>query len=270
MRGTSRASLAVLSRTWEPAVSKAKGRALDLGTQLFAVVDALDATPSLLRALSDPAAAGDAKAQLVADVLTAADKRVVAVVQEAARQRWSADRDLADALETLGRSAVLGAAEAAGELDTVEEELFRLTRALNGQREVRAALTDPMAPPASRADLVEAIFGGGARAATLALTRRAAAAPRGHRFVAALGHLTDLIAERRDRQVANVMTASPLTDAQAGRLKQLLGRVLGREVALNITVDSRVVGGLKVQSGADVVDATVLARLADARRQLAS
>jgi len=270
MRGTSRASLTTLDRTWEPVLARAKGRALDLGGELFTVVDALDASPSLLRALSDPAAAPAAKAQLAADVLHGADARVVAVVQEAAGLRWSADRDLADSLEQLGRNAVLASAEAKGVLDTVEDELFRLGRALHGQREVRAALTDPAAPPSGRAELAAAILAGRSTDATLALVRRAAAAPRGVRFVPALGHLADLIAERRDRQVATVTTAAPLTPAQTSRLAKILGRVLGREVALNITVDPRVVGGLRVQSGSDVVDATVLARLADARRRLAT
>lgn len=270
MRGTSRTSLALVERQWDPVIARAKGKALDLGAELFTVVDALDATRSLLRGLSDPSASGDAKAALAADALPGADKRVVAVIQEAARQRWSADRDLADALEILGRSAVLAAADARHELDTVEDEVFRVIRALGGQREVRAALTDPKAPATSRADLAAAILGGQSTAATLALARRAAFAPRGHRFVATLGHIADLIAERRDRQVANVLTAAPLSTAQTDRLRVILGRVLGREVELNVTVDPRIVGGLRVQSGADVVDATVFARLAEARRRLAS
>ena len=84
-----------------------------------------------------------------------------------------------------------------------------------------------------------------------------------------LGHLADVIAQWRDRQVATVTTAHDLTPAQKERLGGLLERLLGRRVALNVVVDPRVVGGLRVQSGADVLDATVLARLADARRRLA-
>ena len=49
-----------------------------------------------------------------------------------------------------------------------------------------------------------------------------------------------------------------------------LATALGRRVELNVVVDPTVVGGLRVQSGPDVIDATVLARLADARRRLAS
>jgi F-type H+-transporting ATPase subunit delta len=268
MRGTSRASLAEVERGWEPVIGRAKGKALVLGTELFAVVDALDATPALRRALSDPAASGAAKAELASAVLGGADARVIDLVKAAAAQRWSAAADLADSLERLAQIAVL--ASAGKSLDTVGEEIFHLTRALAGQREVRTALTDLSKPAAARGALVEQILQGRATAATLTLARRLAENPRGVRFVTGLGHLSDLIAERRDRQVATVMTAAPLTAAQSSRLQQLLGQVLGRDVELNVTVDARVVGGLRVQSGSDVVDATVLARLADARRQLAS
>lgn len=270
MRGTSRASLAELERGWEPVLTRAKGKALVLGTELFAVVDALDANPSVLRAVADPAASVPAKSALVSGAFAAADKRVIALLDQAATLRWSADRDLSDSLERLGRIAVLAAAATAGELDEVSEEVFQLSRALNGQRELRAALTDPAAPAVGRVELVTNILAGRSTAATAALVRRIAGAPRGIRFVPALGHLSDLIAERQSLQIANVTTAAPLTTAQTDRLKNILGRVLGREVKLNVTVDSRVVGGLKVQSGPDVVDATVLARLAEARRQLVS
>ena len=63
---------------------------------------------------------------------------------------------------------------------------------------------------------------------------------------------------------------APLDAAQSERLASLLATALGRQVELNVIVDPTVVGGLRVQSGPDVIDATVLARLADARRRLAS
>ena len=70
--------------------------------------------------------------------------------------------------------------------------------------------------------------------------------------------------------MATVTVAAPLDDAQRARLSGLLATALGRQVELNVVVDPTVVGGLRVQSGPDVIDATMLARLADARRRLAS
>jgi F-type H+-transporting ATPase subunit delta len=44
----------------------------------------------------------------------------------------------------------------------------------------------------------------------------------------------------------------------------------GQDIQLNVTVDPAVVGGMRVQIGAEVVDTTILTRLTDARRRLAS
>lgn len=270
MRGTSRASLAAVARRWEPVASAAGDEALRLADELFALVDALDSSGSLRRVLADPSSEPEVKAAVVTRLLQRADPRTVAVATDLVGARWSADRDLADAAQRLGVDAVLTAAEQAGQLDVVGDELFVITRALAGQRELRRTLHDPTVPPDQRAALIDAVLGGRAMPATRALARRAAAAPRGRRFVAQLGDVMDLIAERFNRRVATVTVAAPLDGAQSERLASLLATALGRQVELNVIVDPTVVGGLRVQSGPDVIDATVLARLADARRRLAS
>jgi F-type H+-transporting ATPase subunit delta len=105
---------------------------------------------------------------------------------------------------------------------------------------------------------------------TQVLARRAAVAPRGRRYVATLGHIGDLVAARRSRTVATVTTAADLGTAQRERLADILARAYGREMQVQVLVDPHVLGGLRVQVGPEVIDATVLARLADARRRLAS
>jgi len=60
------------------------------------------------------------------------------------------------------------------------------------------------------------------------------------------------------------------SQAQQDRLSALLERAYGRAVQLNVTVDPEVLGGMRIQVGADVVDSTVLSRLVDARRRLVS
>ncbi|MBT0992699.1 F0F1 ATP synthase subunit delta [Cellulomonas sp. DKR-3] len=269
MRGTSRASLVAVEERFEPVLAAAGSQASVLGEQLFALVDALDRSGSLRRVLGDPSIEGDAKAGLVGRLLPTADPRVTAVAQDLVRQRWSADGDLAEAAERLGFHAVLARAENEGDLARVEEEIFRLSRALVGQREVRQTLFDPAIPGEARAELVDKILAGRATEVASIVARRAAAAPRGRRYVATLGHIADLIAERRDRQVATVTTATPLSEAQRARLTEILGQAYARDIQLNVILDPDVIGGLRIQVGPQVVDSTVLSRLADARRRLA-
>jgi len=270
MRGTSRASLAAAESRFAPVLRAAGGEGLLLGEQLFALVDALDSSGSLRRTLTDPSAAAEAKAALVARLLTGADPRVAEAAQGLVRARWSAEDDLADAVEQLAFSAVLASAEADGTIEQVQEELFRIGRALAGQREVRRRLYDDTLHGQVRGELVDRLLNGTGAPVTRVLARRAAVAPRGRRYVATLGHLGDLIAERRSRTVATVTSAADLGTAQRARLAEILGRAYGREIQVQVLVDPHVLGGLRVQVGPEVIDATVLARLADARRRLAS
>jgi len=270
MRGTSRASLAAAEGRFEPVLRTAGAEGLLLGEQLFALVDALDSSGSLRRTLTDPSADGGSKAALVARLLTAADPRVVEAAQGLVRARWSAEDDLADAVEQLAFSAVLASAEADGTIEQVQEELFRIGRALAGQREVRRRLYDDTLHAEARGQLVDRLLNGTGARVTQVLARRAAVAPRGRRYVATLGHIGDLVAARRSRTVATVTTAADLGTAQRERLADILARAYGREMQVQVLVDPHVLGGLRVQVGPEVIDATVLARLADARRRLAS
>jgi F-type H+-transporting ATPase subunit delta len=270
MRGTSQASLTAAEGRFEPVLRAASGEGTVLGEQLFALVDALDSSGSLRRALTDPSSAGDAKAALVARLLADADPRVVEAAQGLVRARWSDEGDLADATERLAFAAVLSSAEADGTIDEVAEELFRIARALAGQREVRRLLFDDRVHAEARGRLVDQLMGDGGAPVTRLVARRATVAPRGRRYVTTLGHVGDLIAERRNRQVATVTSAGELGAAQRERLAGILERVYGRPMQVQVTVDPHVLGGLRVQVGPEVSDATVLARLADVRRRLAS
>ncbi len=270
MRGTSGASLAAAQERLEPVLRAAGTDAQALGEQLFAVVAALDESGALRRSLADPSRSGEDKARLAAAVLAGGfDERVVDLVSGLARARWSSDADLVDAVERLGLDAVLASAEARGALETVEDELFRLTRALLGQREARQVLSDRTTASERRAALVDALLEGKVDPVTQALARRATTTLRGRRFVPTLAWYGDVAAERRKRLVASVTSGSVMNAEQEQRLGAILERAYGRPVQLNVTVDPTVIGGLRIQVGADVVDSTVLSRLADARRRLA-
>lgn len=270
MRGTSQASLDAVAATFEPVLRDAGGQAAELGAQLFVVVDLLDGSGTLRRALSDPARDGDGKAALVADLLgRQADPRVVEVVSGLVRSRWSRESELAEGVEQLAADAVLAAAQNEGDLETVEEEVFRVIRLLAHQREVRRALGDDTAKPADRIALARSLFAGKVHPVTLQLLERAALVPRGRSLVGTLTQVQRLVARRRRKLVASVTSAAVLSAGQEARLQALLERAYERPVQLNSSVDPGVIGGLRIQIGPDVIDATVLARLDDVGRRLA-
>jgi F-type H+-transporting ATPase subunit delta len=268
MRGASLASLSA-ARTRLGPLAADGGAAQQLAAELFALVDALDATPAAARALANPNRSERAKRDLVAGIMAGHDAGAIDFAQSVAVERWSRDRDLADGLEQLAIEADLAAVEAADGLELFETQVFGIGRFLAVNRAVRTALADEGARPQARAALAQALFGEGVAPGTRRLVVRLARAPRGRTPAASLELLGRLAAERRGRLVATAITAVPLSPAQSARLAEIIARAQGSAVQLNVTVDPAVIGGLRIRMGDEVVDATVLTRLAGLRRAVA-
>ncbi len=268
MRGTSEASRDAVLKDFFPVATAAGKDAARLAEELFSVVDALDSSGSLRRALSDPARPGTDKTALVEDVFGSLDPRVRDVIAAFASRRWILADDMADAVEDAAVDAYLSAAQAAGELESLEEELFRVERFLAAERDLLAALGDRSALPTARSTLATSIFGTRVSPIAMALIERAAGESRSRRLSSSLAYYVKAAAERRQRVIAAVTSAVELSAAQRTRLARALQGLYGSEVQLNVTVDPRVIGGLRVQVGDQVVDGTILRKIDDVRRRL--
>jgi len=270
MRATSQASLDEATGTWETALGSTGSNAAQLGEELFAVVDILDDSAALRRALTEPNREGEAKAGLVTGVFEGkVSEETLDLLSGLARSRWSAEGDFAEACEQLGITALLVSAEARGELASLEDDLFRITRTLGDNRDVRLALANKDRTRQERVDLLKSVFGSHVGHEALTLATRTISSGRAKSVTAGLLQVSELAAERRRRLLAVVTVAVPLSTAQQERLTDMLARAYDRTVQVNITVDPAVVGGLRIQVGDEVVDGTTLSRLEEARRRVA-
>lgn len=271
MNGASREALAAARERLDALTDSTSVDAASLADELAAVTALLDREVSLRRVLTDPAQAGEAKAELAGRILGGQVGGPTAdLVSGLVRSRWSQSRDLVDALEQLAAVADLTAAQQSGTLDDVEDELFRFGRIVASNTELRSALTDRAAGASAKSELLRSLLGGRAKAATERLVTRLVAAPRGRSLEAGLEFLSKLAAERRDRMVAVVTSAVPLSDTQKQRLGAALAKLYGRQMHLNLDVDPEVLGGIRVQVGDEVINGSIADRLEDAGRRLAS
>jgi F-type H+-transporting ATPase subunit delta len=271
MNGASREALAAARERLDALTDSTSVDAGALADELAAVTALLDREVSLRRVLTDPAQAADAKAQLAERILGGQISGPAAdLVTGTVRSRWSQPRDLVDALEELAATADLTAAQKAGALDDVEDELFRFGRIVSSNTELRAALTDRAASPSAKRELISSLLGGRANVTTERLVTRLVTAPRGRSLEAGLESLSKLAAQRRDRMVAVVTSAVPLSDAQKRRLGAALAKLYGRQMHLNLDVDPEVLGGIRVQVGDEVINGSIADRLEDAARRMAS
>ena len=106
-------------------------------------------------------------------------------------------------------------------------------------------------------------------AETARLARQSVIAPRGRKFDRTFRDYLALAAKRREQLTAVVTAAVNLDEAQRSRLATALQRIYGKPIQLHLVIDEKVVGGIRVRIGDDVVDGTVLRKLESARRHIA-
>jgi F-type H+-transporting ATPase subunit delta len=236
---------------------------------LFAMADLLTREVSLRRALADPSVPPEARRGLLDRLLgSQLGDTALEVLRAAVGARWSRPSDLLAAVEELGSEALLASEQAVGGLDEVEDELFRFSRIVDRTPRLSLALSDRGLPAERKNALLDRLLEGRVRPATRRLVGRVVNNPRGRGIGRELEALADLASQRRQRSIAVVTLAHPIDEQQADRLRAAIARAFGTEVVLQVVIDPAVLGGVSVRVGGEVVDGTVLRRLAEARRQL--
>ncbi|MEO7262997.1 MAG: F0F1 ATP synthase subunit delta [Jatrophihabitantaceae bacterium] len=242
----------------------------ELADELYAVAELLSEQPRLRRALGDPSTDASARADLARSLFNGQVGDVaLGLVADAVALRWSSPWDLTDGLEILADDALLAAAEQEGQLDTVEDELFRFERILADSGELGAALDEAGVPAERRRGLLDSLLGQKVHPVTAQLLAHAVTSGRRPTLMLAIDDLLQASAARRERSVARVLTATELTPEQTERLAAALTRLYGREINVRTAVDQSVKGGLVVRVGDEVIDGSVASRLAAARAALA-
>jgi F-type H+-transporting ATPase subunit delta len=169
----------------------------------------------------------------------------------------------------MARLALLKRAEVEDEVDEVEDQLFRFGRVLDSEPRLSAALSDHTTPADGRVALLNKVIdGSGVTGTAAALLSQTIGQLRGERADEAVVDLAELAVARRGEVVAHVRAAADLTDAQRPRLVELLTRVYGHPVSVQLHVDPEMLGGLSITVGDEVIDGSIASRLAAAQTQL--
>lgn len=241
-----------------------------LGQDLNAVAGLIAQEPSLRRTLSDNTIDKAAKAGLVDQLLRGkVGEPARKVLDKVVQAEWSTGTDLIDALHYLGRTAMFLRTERAGELDEVEDEIFRFGRIIDANPSLGIALDDPAATAAARGKLIRQLLSGKAHELTVELLIAVAADTRGRPFSHGVDELVEQAAERKDKAVAVVTSPVELSSSQYSRLVAALAQIYRRPVAVHVQVNPSIQGGLVVRVGDEVIDGSVAGRIAAVKAKLA-
>lgn len=162
--------------------------------------------------------------------------------------------------------AVFELAKESGQTDDWTARLARV-RDLAGDPRVAAALTNPTIDSSRRMQLVSGTKELDPEATNL--LKLLIESSRIGEIDGVVDEYERLMDEAAGRVRATVTTAVKLADADRARLASQLSKTLGKEVRLSVVVDSRILGGLRLQFGDRLIDATVATRLQQLRRRLA-
>ena len=172
---------------------------------------------------------------------------------------------MSDERNRLYAEALLNVIAAEGHLNEVQDELFRFSRVVEGNDELRDALSDPHLPAARRTQICEDLLAGKASDTTVALVSLVVGNGRVRELPGIVDRVLELTASSGDRHIAEVRSAVELTEDQKTRLAASLKAATGKDVDIVVVVDPSVLGGIVTQIGDTVIDGSVRHRLAQLR-----
>jgi F-type H+-transporting ATPase subunit delta len=265
--GSSRASLVAARIALDAAVKGVDAKtASTLSSELFFVTDVLGSNISVRRALTDPSRDAQSKSVFVKDLLASkVGAPALGLLTEISALRWSGAKDLVQVVEQLAIEAEASAANISGELDRVEEEIFVVFNAITNSSELRKAFKSDAVQAKSK--LAQEILKN-ASSSTSKLLSNMVNSWRGRSIEATFADYQWALAARRNRVIALVKVAAPLTQDQQTRLATALTSKVGQPVRINIEIDPHVIGGVSVKFADEIVDGSISNRLAGAARAL--
>ena len=268
--GSSRQSLVIARGSLDAAVKGiSAATASEISTHLFFAAEVFASKTALRRAITDPSRDIASKTALIKELFgSKIGKEASDLISGIAALRWSAGKDVIYVLEQLAIEAEASAANINNELDRVEDELFSASRLLVDSSELRSALVGG-AGADLKAQLVTEILSKNASASTVKLVRALVTQRRGRSIEAAFAEYLFGLANRRNRLIAVVRTAAPISNAQKVRLSGAIEKQVGQPIRVNIQVDPTIIGGVSIKFADELIDASISNRLAHAGRALA-
>ena len=173
-----------------------------------------------------------------------------------------------DELITGYAEALFSVVKAEGDIERVEDELYRFGKLLESNHELKQALTEPTVELSERIKIIEELLTDKVSPHTLGLITFVIAQNRGRQLPQILEELSELAAEARASVVAEVRSATPLNDKQVAELAKALSKATSKKVEVKAIVDPSIIGGIVAKVGDTVIDGSVKRRLEQLKEQV--
>jgi F-type H+-transporting ATPase subunit delta len=273
MRSASRRALKSVTDRFDTIAKDLDNQGLEkLSGELVSVAKMLDGEIVVTRYLTLPSEDAAPRIRLLERLFSGkVGDPALELLRAAVSERWSANADLIDAVEHVSRQALLEVAAREDRVDEVEDQLFRFARILEAQPRLSVLLGEYGAPAEGRVELLRNVLKsatGRSNRITNALLSQTIELLRGQSADDAVMFLAEAAVARRNEVVAQVSAAAEPSDAQRTRVTEVLSRIYGHPVAVQLQIDPALLGGLLISVGDEVIDGTLSSRLTAAEAQL--
>ena len=165
-------------------------------------------------------------------------------------------------------TALYELADDAESLDQVAQEVQGLKVSITDHADLAKLVASPLIASADKERAMAALL---ERAGVSQLTQRfVAVVARNGRLFALTAMIDAFLAElarRRGEVQARVIAARPLNDTQTGAVMDILKRIGGAKVTMDVEIDPSLIGGMVVRVGSQMIDSSLKSKLQ--RMQLA-
>jgi len=159
-------------------------------------------------------------------------------------------------------TALFDLADESKALDQVADDLKVVKAAMAESDDLRRMIAAPGLTRNQQRGVMDAVL---EKAGVSDLTRRFVGVVAANRRLFALPKMIETyleeLARRRGEIVADVTTASDLSDSQRDALVDQIKKAVGQSVSVNVTVDKDLLGGMIVQIGSRMIDFSLRTKL---------
>ncbi len=166
-------------------------------------------------------------------------------------------------------SALFDLALSEKKIPAVEKDLKRFDNLMSGSEDLKRLVVSPVFSADEQYRAIDALLGKAKITGLVGNFVRVVAKNR--RLFAMQGMLTayrKLVADHKGEVSAEVTLAKTLSAAQSKELKTALKNAVGKEVAINATIDPSILGGMIVKVGSRQIDTSIKTRLSSLKLAL--
>lgn len=153
-------------------------------------------------------------------------------------------------------------------LEAWTRQLEHVNNALAGDAPLRARVLDAATPLRDRLDVLDLATPGRLSAGVRRFLGTLIEAGQVDQLERILAELDVLVHRRPERRLAQVTSAVPLTDSEREALRARLAERFGPDLDLQFEVDAKLLGGIHLRVGDQVIDGSIAGKLSALRDRL--